>query len=542
MRVLLVEDNPGDARLVCEMVREVDAPRVEIVVASRLDEARAVAAEEAFDAVLLDLELPDASGLEDVASAAPVLWRLPVVVLTGRDDPAVEVEALRQGAQDYLVKGRLDGPLLLKTLRFAVERKRVQTADHVLAETGRFLAGTMDYGETLRRIGQAAVRSLADFCVFDLVGEGGVLQRLHVAHADERRAALAERLAAFPLDRTRPHLSSVVAKRRRPVLVSRVEPADLEASAQSAEHLALLRELRLRSYIAVPLVARGELLGVVMLLSSRRSYEAADLALAERMAGAAALAIDNAALYSNAQEALRSRDRVLAVVAHDLRNPLGVITMCAELLLGETLDPEQRLRQLQIVRRSAERMEHLIQDLLDVARIEAGRLVLETTHLDPGDLVQEAVELNAAIADARSLELRGEVPAGSGAVLADRERVQRVLANLVGNAMRFTPAGGTIVVRAEPMQGEAAVCVSVSDTGAGVAAEELPNLFLPFWQSQRGNGGGAGLGLAIVRGIVEAHGGRIWAESTPGKGTTLSFTLPLAPERRAGAAGEPQLD
>jgi signal transduction histidine kinase/DNA-binding NarL/FixJ family response regulator len=539
MRILLVEDEPGDARLVREMIRDIGDPSLDLEVADRLATACDRIASDAFDAVLLDLGLPDGNGLEALERCMGPASGVAVVVLTGRDDTATALEALRRGAQDFLIKGHLDAPLLARTLHFAVERKRLQTADHVMAETARQLAGTMDLAETVSCIGAISVRTLADFCIIDIAGEDGVLRRVHVSCADPTLAAEAERLSRYPVDRRRSHVTRSVIESRKPLLARAVEPAQLAGAASDPELVELLTTIGLRSYIAVPLVAREHLMGVIILLSSRRDYHEGDLELVERLARAAALEIDNANLYRSAREAVRARDSVLAVVAHDLRNPLSAISMCAELLLGEELDAEQRLRQLQIVRRSAERMDRLIQDLLDVARIESGRLVLETAHLDPAGIVREAVELNAAIAAAQSLELHCETVGVPGPVRADRERVHRVLANLVANAIRFTPAGGTVVVRAEPTEDEPTVRFSVIDSGTGVAAEDLPNLFVPFWQSQRGQGGGAGLGLAIAQGIVEAHGGRIWAESPAGKGATLSFTLPLAPERRApsGAPG-----
>jgi signal transduction histidine kinase len=177
-------------------------------------------------------------------------------------------------------------------------------------------------------------------------------------------------------------------------------------------------------------------------------------------------------------------------------------------------------------------MNRLIQDLLDVARIEAGRMYLERDYLQPANLVREAVELNAVLAAAKALTLRPEGGDATSPVLADRDRVLQVLANLIGNAIKFTPSGGEITVRAEPVNGE--ICFSVADSGPGIREDDLTRLFRPFWQGRRGGREGAGLGLTIAKGIVEAHGGRIWATSEPGAGATLCFTLPAAEERRGG--------
>jgi signal transduction histidine kinase len=289
--------------------------------------------------------------------------------------------------------------------------------------------------------------------------------------------------------------------------------------------------------MAVPLLARDRLLGVVLFVSSSRTYGDGDVALAERLVQLAALEVDNARLYREAQQALRARDRVLGIVAHDLRNPLNTINMSAALLLDPAFSEVQRTRQAQMIQRSVKRMDRLIQDLLDIARIEADRLNLNREIQDPRDLVEEAVELHASLAAARALVLRCDWGQEVLAISVDRDRLLQVLSNLIGNAIKFTPEGGNIEVRAE--QTDEGVRFSVRDTGPGIPAEDLPRLFQPFWQAKRGSVDGAGLGLMIARGIVEAHGGTIGAESAPGQGSTFSFTIPAvsAPpegERRSG--------
>jgi signal transduction histidine kinase len=181
---------------------------------------------------------------------------------------------------------------------------------------------------------------------------------------------------------------------------------------------------------------------------------------------------------------------------------------------------------LAVIRRSADRMERLIGDLLDVTRIDAGNLVLARERLSAGALVDEAVQSQRSLAESHSLTLRAEVPDGLPAILGDRDRLFQVFANLLGNAVKFTPEGGSIVVSAALVG--ARVRFTVRDTGPGIAPEHLPHVFDRFWQDRRTAGQGTGLGLSIVKGIAEAHGGEVSVESAPGEGSAFSFTLPLA--------------
>jgi signal transduction histidine kinase len=238
---------------------------------------------------------------------------------------------------------------------------------------------------------------------------------------------------------------------------------------------------------------------------------------------------ESARLAQEAQEAIRARDTMLAIVSHDLRNPLDAILMGASFLLDvgpTTVGPELLENQLRVIRRSTQRANRLIEDLLDVTRIEAGRLAIEPHSRDPAVLLAEAHETLRLPAMERSIRLEHDLPECLPAVRADPDRVVQVLCNLGANAIKFTPEGGRVTLRVEPSGSD--IRFSVADDGPGIPAEQLEHIFDRFWQADRLDRRGVGLGLAIVKGIVEAHGGRIWVESEVGAGTTFHFTIPAA--------------
>jgi signal transduction histidine kinase len=229
-------------------------------------------------------------------------------------------------------------------------------------------------------------------------------------------------------------------------------------------------------------------------------------------------------MYGEAQRVIDAREEILRIVAHDLRNPLNTISMATSLLLDDSTDPT-RTSQLRIIRRAGERANRLIQDLLSVTTIEAGRLSVAPRKVSVGDLIHESVEMLQPIAREKSIMLSVQADADLPLVRADPSRILQVFSNLVGNAIKFTPVGGSITLSA--VRADGAVKCSVTDNGPGIPEAQIPRLFGKFWQAKRGDTGGVGLGLAIARGIVEAHGGSIAVESEVGKGSVFSFQLPV---------------
>jgi chemotaxis family two-component system sensor kinase Cph1 len=228
------------------------------------------------------------------------------------------------------------------------------------------------------------------------------------------------------------------------------------------------------------------------------------------------------------QQAVRARDDLVAVVSHDLKTPLGVIQMQAAMFLrssgveGDDVSPRVRAG-AERIQRAVNRMNSLVHDLLDLAKIEAGRFDLSRQSEEIGELVEEALIILRPLAESKRIQLEVTLTDQSR-VNVDRERIFQVFSNLIGNAIKFTPEGGRIALHTEAR--DRSMCVTVADTGPGVPSDQVPHVFNRYWQARRGNREGTGLGLYIAKGIVEAHGGRIWVESG-GPGATFRFTLPL---------------
>jgi signal transduction histidine kinase len=401
-----------------------------------------------------------------------------------------------------------------------------------LADASRVLGASFDYHTTLATLARLAVPALADFCTVDVLEADDRVARVGVAHVDPAKEPMLFELGRRFVDRA--HDGPAADHLRRAVMAGEatlqpeISEEMLLAAGVSDEHRQLIMEIHPCSLVAVPLRVGDRTTGVVSLLMSEsgRHYGPDDLTLAEELARRASLAVENARLFHAAEQATRARDEMLGVVAHDLRNPLSTIRMAAELLVevGGAERPLER-KQLDIMRRAADRMNRLIGDLLDVKRIESGRLGVEPRPEVVATLVADAVDTLRPLAASSSLRLDAAVPDGLPRVMVDPPRVQQVLSNLVGNAIKFTPAGGSIAVRAELAPD--GVCLAVVDTGAGIPTEQLPHIFGRFWQGKRSDRRGVGLGLAIAKAIVEAHQGRIWVESQVGTGTTFYFTLPV---------------
>ena len=417
-------------------------------------------------------------------------------------------------------------------LRDITERKRVERAQRFLAQAGAILASSLDYETTLASVTALTVPELADWCVVFIRQDDGTVKRLEIAHADPARQSLARELCDYPLDPRGPHPVFTVLETGAPEIASELGDDFLDALSQSPRQREIYEKLGMRSMMIVPLVARGKTRGAMGFVSGTpQRYGSNDLSVAQDLALLAALAVDNSRLYMEAQRAIRARDDLIAVVSHDLGNPLSAIRIGTSLLLRTLPKGEQESggwQHLEFIRQSAQQMENLINDLLDVKKLEAGRVELDRKPQNCHTIVQAVLDVFRPIAQGRSIELATDLPSDLPRVDADAHRLEQVLSNLVSNALKFTGPGGRVEIRARAAPG--VVLFSVSDTGPGIPVDYQPHVFDRFWQARREGEGrkGLGLGLAIARGVVDAHGGRIWVESTPGEGATFLFTIPAA--------------
>jgi signal transduction histidine kinase len=410
-----------------------------------------------------------------------------------------------------------------------------------LAEASHSLSSSLEYEEVLNRITRLAVPFFADFAMAHLKDGNGSAHHVASAHRDSGKDQLLAEAARL----YRPDPSNKLCTVTRalstgePVLMERVTAELLDGQGFTPRVRELIGELAPVSWMTVPLVARDETLGTIVFASvdDRRRYEEDDLRLGQTIASRVALAMQNAKLYKKVQNALTTRDEVLAIVSHDLRNPLHTIGMTVQLLEDVPLEDIERKRHLGLIGRAKDRMNRLIQDLLDVTRVEAGQsLIIEPRPERPSAMIPEAVESFVTSAQEKNVELDYRVPEQIADVLVDRGRILQVLSNLIGNALKFTPEGGRIEVNA--VQQDGVVLISVRDSGPGIPAEDQEKIFHPFWSAPRAARLGAGLGLTISRGIVQQHGGRLWVESREGAGSKFLFTLPAAPAQTTSMAAD----
>ena len=412
------------------------------------------------------------------------------------------------------------------------DRERLQ----LLSDTSRALASTLDPAETLQRVARIAVPQLADWVVLHR-WDGERLRFASAAHRDpEGEQQLHHFYAKFePLLHGPTGLLAQVANTRAPVLLtesSRLHPVEGASDAPFETELA---GLEVGSCLGVPVVIGQRLMGTIFFHfgTSSRKYDARDVSLAQELAFRTALALDNARLYQEAQAAVRSRDNVMAIVSHDLRNPLNAIALNLSLLTRpsgderEGIDRRRGRSQLESIKRSVQRVGRMVEDLLAASTIQAGHFAVRACPESLDVLLGDLVQTLEPMATDQGTTLVTDFPPGLPAVMCDRDRVLQVFGNLCGNAMRVTPRGGSIRVNA--LRDGAFICFQVSDTGPGIPAAQLASVFDRYWQAAPGSSSGAGLGLFIVKGIIEAHGGKVWADSPANQGASFFFTLPVAP-------------
>lgn len=462
INVLVIEDNPYDAKIITELFREIkNGASFRLAFAETLAKAGAAARGDAPpDILLLDLNLPDSYGPQTLERAAGLFPDLPIIVMTGFYEEHLGLELIKKGAQDYLVKGKITGDWLVYAIKYSVERAKIER--RLKQREGRLediLEKSPDGVMVIRRDGRA----------------------LFVNHGAE-----------------------VIFGRGRKELMK--QPFSLEADAEKT----VQTELRRLDGKKIPLEIRT--------VEITWDSEPCRLAILRDLSPVRTLE--------------SSRDEFISMISHELRAPLTVVKESLDLVydgaVGDVTDRQKEILKIGI--ENSLRLNRLIDALLDITRIEAGVMPMDIAKADLNLLLQETEKDYEHLADDRRIRLVKDLPKSPLLTYCDREKVREVVVNLVSNALKFTPDNGVITLSLRPWEGEALICVE--DTGPGIDAEDIPRLFNKFAQvgGKRPPGAkGTGLGLAICRGIIELHGGRIWAESAPGLGSKFYILLPVQP-------------
>lgn len=496
---------------------------------------------------------PVSNPVERVLREGAVVGLANHTVLVRRDGTDLPIDDSAAPIRD--ASGALHGAVLV--FRDVTEEKQREARRAFLARAGEELLAAADYRESLAAVANLAVPRLADWCSVEVIeGDEPVPRQLALAHVDPDRIAYARELRR----RYPPHAGDErgivgIIRSGRPEIFPELSPEALDRSAVDDDHRAMLRKLQLRSAMIVPLRGRERVFGAISFIyaESGRHYTQDDLVLAEELARRAAVVIERRRLEDEraqllerergarqyAELANRSKDEFLAVVSHELRNPLSVILGRTQLMMMKQ-PPEEMKKHLNTIERNAKAQARLIEDVLDLSRIISGKLRLELQPTDVSEAIGDAISAARGMAEAKKIELSSHVEPGLE-VLTDPVRLQQIVGNLVSNAVKFTPEGGK--VRVEGRRAGAVVRLAVTDTGEGIDPSMLTTIFEPFRQADASTTrrhGGLGLGLTIVRQLVQAHGGSVRAESA-GKGTGATFVveIPVGSGRRERDAVAP---
>jgi signal transduction histidine kinase/DNA-binding response OmpR family regulator/HPt (histidine-containing phosphotransfer) domain-containing protein len=529
LRILLVEDNPAEAFLLQESLAQVERPPV-IVHAERLGQALELLKQSAVDAVLLDLALPDSEGLVTLERANAAADYIPIIVLTGLEDETVAIEAVRKGAQDYLLKGQIGARQLLQMIHHAVERKRLQRAvaqsarRHLqLAEVSAGVVAQTELPTVLTTVVESArklTKARAGFCGY------GCRENKFVIKA----VAMAEGISCCPFD---DGVQSAYL-----TLIGSNESARL-SEEELRENPAIVKLWEesgpLRGFLGVRLLdVQGRFAGALMIgdKESGNEFSEEDGALLRQLALITSLALQHIESRTAAEAANIAKSQFLANMSHELRTPMNAILGMTNLALTEDLTPNVR-DYLQTARESADVLLELLNQILDLSRIEAGRFELESTPFSIREAVDHVIRTLRMRAGEKGLALVCNLPPDiPDALVGDPLRFRQILMNLVDNAIKFTHQGEiTIITKAKEQDQETAVLeFCVMDTGIGISKEDQEKIFTPFTQADASttrNYGGTGLGLTISQKLVELMDGRIWVESQAGAGSSFYFTMRL---------------
>jgi signal transduction histidine kinase/FixJ family two-component response regulator len=569
LRVLLVEDSEDDAALVARVLQRygftLELARVET------REAMAGAlARQPWDVVIADYTLPHFSAPEALALAGQTDPDLPVIVVTGQLGDETAVEVLRAGARDFVRKANWTrlAPAVQREIDEAAERRARKRAERdrelaraaeqaayrdaaaarerlaYLADAGVVLASSLDYNLILERFAELTVPRLADCCVVEIAEPAATGPSTRptwttvTAVAPGVTEPVLAALTVPPAGETVPWLAAAAMSAGQAILLS--DSTGQVATAETAtEQWASLHASGIHSVVAAPLLAQGQSLGALILArtATRPAFDDGDSRLVGDLVYRAALAMANARYYREAQAAVRTRNDLLSIVSHDLRNAVTALKGNAQLLRLELRRDPERIREqldarLARIDATATNMGRLLDDLVDLNRLHQGQpLDLQREPTDLVALAQHVVAVNRPPGEQHQVRVEATVDSLVGHW--DRARVERVIVNLLDNAIKYSPDGGRVEIDVgpDPSRPDTWARLRVSDEGMGIPAEDLERIFADYQRGSNATGrvAGSGIGLASSRQIVERHGGTIIVDSDVGRGSTFTVYLPLAP-------------
>ena len=524
LRLLVVDDDAVDRMSVRRLLRQAGVA-ADIDEAVDFDSAREALLHTQADCVLLDFDLPGGNGQELLQLAAASGVRTPIIVLTGRGHETLAVDLMKVGAVDYMPKRMLSAEGLWQSIRQAIRMREVETRaakahealEHqasrllLLSSSSLGLHAAVTVEETLKRV-VALARGLT----------GANIAVARIALGQDQRTEMSQsraQSATLP-----PLVEGDLAEWEPRIWQSRGCVVLSEASLE--EQSEWNAKGRLKGLLAAPLFGReGGPIGSLLVTDYVADpFTKSDASIFVQLAQTASVALESSRLYREAQDATRARDDLLAIVSHDLRSPLGVVRLSAD-LLRPVLEKTPEAEHIHRIDRGVQRMSRLIEDLLFASRIDAGALRPDPAKVSASSLISDALEFAEPLAKTRRCRL--SVPAQDAAifVLADRARMAQVFSNIIGNSLKYVTDDAGIITLSLLSDGPR-VWFMLSDNGPGIPPGFLPHVFKRGLKAHSAERDGAGLGLYIAKGIVDAHGGTIEVESAPGAGTTVRFWLP----------------
>lgn len=420
------------------------------------------------------------------------------------------------------------GMVFTAFIRDLSDRKRYEAQQKFLADTSVLLSENIDFDKRLVNMVNLCIPFLADYAILYISEKNRFIPKVSL-HVEKFRMKDLESLASslFLKPEISPYRAGAITETMEPLHIENVTEFFLQTITPGEDEFKMFYALNPKALLFVPLVARERIIGVFVLVmsSSERKFSEDDIKFIELVGYRMSLSIDNSNLYHEAQQAIREREDVLSIVSHDLRNPLSAIKSGFQLvnIFAKANEHEKLNKLVSTLTEASNFMERLINDLLDFSKIQQGVLPVKLEEVSVKKLIEDVIQSVITKAKEKSIDLTYKIPENDSMLICDPYRIKQVLNNLIGNAIKFTPEKGKIVLSVKDQMEN--FYFSVSDSGPGIPENNLPHIFERYWQEKKTAHLGTGLGLFISKGIVDAHNGRIWAESKIGQGSEFQFEI-----------------